>query len=140
MQKVITVNLNGNAYQVEEQGYDALTAYLARAEATLENNPDKTEILADLEQAIAEKCQTFLGPNKSVVSSDEMNRVLTDMGPVENGATQAAGAGDQQQEAAGEKDKKAGAAPGAPAGSTRFGKGPCSPASATASPRTSTST
>ena len=32
MQKVISINLNGNAYQLDESGYDALRAYLARAE------------------------------------------------------------------------------------------------------------
>ncbi len=113
MQKVIAVNLNGNAYQIEDQGYDALTAYLARAESTLENNPDKSEILADLEQAIAEKCQTFLGPNKTVVTSDEMNRLLAEMGPVESGTSQAGETADQPQDAAGSQEKKAGAGPGA---------------------------
>ncbi len=113
MQKVIAANLNGNAYQVEEQGYDALVAYLARAESTLENNPDKSEILADLEQAIAEKCQNFLGPNKTVISSGEMNRILAEMGPVESGTPQAGENADQQQEGAADKDKKTDAGPGA---------------------------
>ena len=31
MQKVITINLNGNAYQLDEDGYEALRAYLAEA-------------------------------------------------------------------------------------------------------------
>ena len=29
MQKVISINLNGHAYQVDEAGYDALRDYLA---------------------------------------------------------------------------------------------------------------
>ena len=61
MQKVITINLNGNAYQVDEAGYAALVAYLEGAERQLEDNPDRAEIIADLEQAIAEKCRRFLG-------------------------------------------------------------------------------
>jgi hypothetical protein len=40
MQKVITINLNGNAYQLDETGYEALRAYLDHAEAQLANNPD----------------------------------------------------------------------------------------------------
>ena len=32
MQKVISINLNGNAYQLDESGYDTLREYLARAE------------------------------------------------------------------------------------------------------------
>src|SRR5262249_48718950 len=61
MQKVITINLNGNAYQLDEAGYEALVAYLDRAERQLRDNPDRAEILADLEQAIAEKCLRYLG-------------------------------------------------------------------------------
>lgn len=113
MQKVFAVNLNGNAYQVEEQGYDALTAYLASAASALENNPDRAEILADLEQAIAEKCQKFLGPNKTVVSSEEMNRILAEMGPVESSSPQAGESTEPRQDAAGDKDKKASAGAGA---------------------------
>ncbi len=41
MQKVITINLNGNAYQLDETGYDALRAYLDHADAQLGANPDK---------------------------------------------------------------------------------------------------
>src|SRR4029450_6104136 len=40
----------------EEAGYAALLAYLDRAGAALAGNPDRAEILADLEQAIAERC------------------------------------------------------------------------------------
>jgi len=35
MHKVIVINLNGNAYQLDEIGYDAVRAYLDRAEAQL---------------------------------------------------------------------------------------------------------
>ena len=82
MRKVLTISLNGNAYQIEEGGYDALQAYLESAQARLHDDPDRAEILADLEQAIAEKCNRFLGPHKSVVSAEEMQQVLTEMGPV----------------------------------------------------------
>ena len=48
MQRVISINLNGNAYQLDESGYDALREYLAGADRALAANPDRTEILADL--------------------------------------------------------------------------------------------
>jgi phage shock protein PspC (stress-responsive transcriptional regulator) len=87
MQKVITINLNGNAYQLDESGYDALHAYLAHADAQLGSNPDKAEIIRDLEQSIAEKCMRFLGPGKSVVSALEVEQILREVGPVDGGAT-----------------------------------------------------
>jgi phage shock protein PspC (stress-responsive transcriptional regulator) len=85
MQKVITINLNGNAYQLDESGYDALRAYLDNGEARLESNPDKAEILADLEQAIAEKCVRCVGPGKTVVSGPEVDQILRETGPVDSG-------------------------------------------------------
>ena len=87
MQKVITINLNGNAYLLDEHAYETLRAYLAHAEAQLAGNPDAAEVLRDLEQSIAEKCLRLLGPGKSVVSTDEIELILREIGPVDAGAT-----------------------------------------------------
>jgi phage shock protein PspC (stress-responsive transcriptional regulator) len=88
MRTVITISLNGNAYQLDAVGYEALRAYLQVAEQRLAGNPDQMEILADLEQAIADKCGRYLGPHKNVVSSDEIAEVLREMGPVDGEAAQ----------------------------------------------------
>lgn len=85
MQKVITINLNGNAYQLDESAYHALRLYLDSAETQLAANPDRAEILSDLEQAIADKCKRFLGPGKTVVSQGEIAQVLHEIGPVDGG-------------------------------------------------------
>lgn len=89
MRKVTTINLHNNAYQVDEEGFEALRAYLARAEAALANNPDRAEILSDLEQAIADRCAATLGPYKTVVSTQEIEQILKDMGPVAGAAPEA---------------------------------------------------
>ena len=86
MNKVITINLNGNAYQLDEAGYEALRTYLDDAAARLKDNPDRAEILLDLEQAIGEKCQRYLGSHKNVVSAVEVRQIISDMGPVNGGA------------------------------------------------------
>ena len=86
MQKVITINLNGNSYQLDEHGYEALRAYLEHAEAQLGGNPDASEILRDVEQSVAEKCQRLLGPGKTVVTTLEIAQILREIGPVESGA------------------------------------------------------
>ena len=91
MNKVTTVNLNGRAYQVEEQAYEALRAYLDEAARLLADDPDCKEIMADLEQAIGDKGARLLGPGKNVLGEAEMKRILSEMGPVETG-TEAAGA------------------------------------------------
>jgi phage shock protein PspC (stress-responsive transcriptional regulator) len=90
MRSVITISLNGNAYQLDTVGYDALRAYLQVAEQRLAGNPDQAEILADLEQAIADKFSRYLGPHKNVVGADEVAEVIREMGPVDGGAGEAA--------------------------------------------------
>lgn len=106
MNKVITINLGGNAYQLEEGGYDALRAYLENAAGRLQGNPDRDEIISDIERAIADKFRSLLGPNKSVVEQKEVAAVISEMGPIEAdpGDTSAAGGA------------AAGAGPSAPGG------------------------
>ena len=86
MRKVITGNLNGISYQFEEQAFEAVQNYLRNAAASFAANPDRAEILADLEQAIADKCDTFLGKHKTIISIEDAQQVLREMGPVESGS------------------------------------------------------
>ncbi len=86
MNKVITINLGGNAYQLEEGGYDALRSYLDAAGRRLEGNPDRDEIIADIERAIADKVRGVLGANKTVVLAREVAAIIAEMGPVEDTA------------------------------------------------------
>ena len=90
MQKVVSISLNGIAYQLEEPGYDQLRTYLERAESRLKDSPDRAEVMADLEQAIGEKCRAMLGPHKTVVNTTEVERIIEEMGPVESADEKAA--------------------------------------------------
>jgi phage shock protein PspC (stress-responsive transcriptional regulator) len=83
MRKVITIHLHGTAYQIEDVGYELLRSYLAQAEAQLAANPDRQEILADLEQALGDKCDGFLSAHKNVVLEAEVAQILREIGPVE---------------------------------------------------------
>jgi phage shock protein PspC (stress-responsive transcriptional regulator) len=88
MNKVIIINLNGNAYQLEESGYDALRVYLEGAARRLGQNPDRNEIIADIEQAIADKFRGLLGKHKSVVETKEVAGVIAEMGPVRDDSSE----------------------------------------------------
>jgi phage shock protein PspC (stress-responsive transcriptional regulator) len=92
MNTVIIVNLNGNAFHLEEAGFQSLRAYLEQAQAQLRDNPDKAEIMADLEQAIADKCSRFLQPHKNVLTAAEIGEVLKEMGPVQTDSSASTGA------------------------------------------------
>lgn len=89
MNKVVTIHLNGTAYQLEEAGYEALRAYLDGAARQLANNPDKDEIIADIEQAIGEKCRGLLGGYRTVILTKDIERIIAEMGPVDDGSAAA---------------------------------------------------
>jgi phage shock protein PspC (stress-responsive transcriptional regulator) len=86
MNKVITINLNGTAYQLEEDGYEALRTYMESAGRRLDGNPDKAEIIADIEQSIGDKFRALLGAVKNVVATKEVQDVIAEMGPVQDGS------------------------------------------------------
>ncbi len=115
MNTVIIVNLNGIAFHLEEPGFQTLRTYLDRAQSQLAANPDKSEIMSDLEQAIADKCSHFLNSHKNVVTAAEIDDVVRQMGPVQS-----------------EEGASLGAAPSADAGSAGAGTsaGPTGPGSA----------
>lgn len=84
MNKVISINLGGRAYQLEEEGYQLLQAYLTEAAARLGDDPDKDEILSDIEQALAEKFSRLLNSNKTVIVTKEVKMLIDEMGQVES--------------------------------------------------------
>lgn len=93
MNKVVTIHLHGTAFQLEEAAYDVLRAYLDDAAAKLAANPDKDEIIADIEQAVADKCRAVLSPHKNVVLHREAEQIVADLGPVDDGSGSAAAGG-----------------------------------------------
>jgi phage shock protein PspC (stress-responsive transcriptional regulator) len=103
MNKVITINLGGTAWQLEEGGYDTLRLYLETAAARLLGNPDRAEILSDIEWAVAEKFRGLLNSHKTVVPENS--------GP--GGAGASGGAGTAGSAGAGKEERAPGAG-GAP--------------------------
>src|SRR5215510_11042829 len=99
MQRVVSINLNGNVYQLEENGYNALFAYLDAYDAQLKDNPNRTQMLAELEARVAEMCKACLAPHKNVVTSLEIDRVITELGAELGPTPGQAGAGTGSQSA-----------------------------------------
>ena len=89
MKRVVTVDLNGMSFNFDEDAYDALRAYLRRAEARLAGDPGRAEVMADLERSIAEKCQMFVHATKDVVTAEEVQSVLVQIGMVDPHAAEA---------------------------------------------------
>lgn len=84
MQRIyITARLNGVNLQFDEAAYVRLESYLAEAERALDGNPDRAEILADLEQAIADQCRQRMRADQVAVTLRHLGPALEEIGPVQ---------------------------------------------------------
>lgn len=84
MQRIaITVRLNGLDLQLDQAAFDRLQAWLDDAGRALAGNPDRAEILADLEQAVADQCQRRLPAGRPIVTLAELGPALEEIGAVQ---------------------------------------------------------
>jgi phage shock protein PspC (stress-responsive transcriptional regulator) len=90
MKKTVNGSLAGKAFIFEQDAYVAIESFLHRSEQRLKSDPDKSEILADIEAAISEKLTVT--SRTEVVQESVALQVLEQIGEVE-----AAGADDDEQ-------------------------------------------
>ena len=85
MNKTFLVGLTGHAdqFRLEEAAYDRLAAYLDRAEVRLQDDPDRAEVLGDLERSIGDRLAAL--PADDVVTALEMEAILDRVGAVDTG-------------------------------------------------------
>lgn len=84
MQRIsTTVTLNRSTLQFDEAAFQRLEQYLAESRRVLDGNPDQGEILADLEQAVADQCTRRLGAGESVVTLAVLQPALEEIGSVQ---------------------------------------------------------
>ena len=81
MKKTLTVNLSGLVFHIDEDAYLKLQHYLDSIKVYLNNTPGRDEIIADIENRIAE---LFSEKKKSVVSIVDVEEVITIMGQPED--------------------------------------------------------
>jgi phage shock protein C len=88
MQTVIHVGLSGHAtaFLLDEDGYGSLRRYFERARAGLARDPDRDEILRDLEQSIGEKLAVLPHAGGQVIAGREIDSVLAQVGTVDLGS------------------------------------------------------
>jgi phage shock protein PspC (stress-responsive transcriptional regulator) len=84
MQRIATtVRLNRSVLQFDDAAHARLEQYLAESTSLLEGDPDPQEILADLEQAVADQCLRRLRPQQAVVTLAELEPALDEIGSVQ---------------------------------------------------------
>ena len=85
MKQVIKISLCEMAFELEQDGYSALGAYLDQAKSRLRANPDQAEVVADLERSIAEKMAALTASHKAPLSREKVVAILQEVGAVEPG-------------------------------------------------------
>jgi phage shock protein PspC (stress-responsive transcriptional regulator) len=87
MDKTIVIGLVGHAdrYRLQEDAYDRLARYLDRAASRLQDDPDRAEVLGDLERSVGDKLAVLLGSDDRPVTVADMDGVLEEIGAVDTG-------------------------------------------------------
>ena len=87
MDKTISVNLAGHAqpYRLEQDAYDRLARYLDRAARRLQDDPDRAEVLGDLERSIGDRLAAMVASGDRLLTVADIEDVLDEIGMVDTG-------------------------------------------------------
>ncbi len=80
MKKSYSVNISGIIFQVDEDAYDKLNRYLDRLDLHFADTQGKEEIIADIEQRIAEMVMNKLGDQNRVVTLVIIEDIIRTLG------------------------------------------------------------
>jgi phage shock protein PspC (stress-responsive transcriptional regulator) len=84
MKKNISINISGIIFHIEEDGYDKLKGYLGSIHHYFSTYEESEEIIADIENRIAEIFLAKLGQNKQVITVDDVQELIATMGTVDD--------------------------------------------------------
>lgn len=82
MKKTISINIGGNIFHIEEEGFNKLKSYLDSVYAFFSTFEDSKEITDDIENRIAEKFYGKLKKNKEAISTKQVDELIASMGTV----------------------------------------------------------
>ena len=87
MNKTILINLNGHSepYRLDVGANDRLEAYLDQATAGLQDDPDRAEVLGDIERSVGDKLAALLRSGDRIVTTADIDGVLETIGAVDTG-------------------------------------------------------
>ncbi|MBE0641534.1 MAG: PspC domain-containing protein, partial [Bacteroidales bacterium] len=80
MKKNFTVNISGLLFHIDEDAFEALNLYLSRLKAHFTGTPGREEIIADIENRLAEMLQERSVGNAGIISLEIVKEVTSLMG------------------------------------------------------------
>src|SRR6478609_1876253 len=82
MKKTLSINVSGIIFHIEEDGYETLRKYLDSINRYFSSFEDSSEIIADIENRIAEIFLSKLNEGKQVITADDVSQLIVIMGNV----------------------------------------------------------
>src|SRR5271163_2360303 len=105
MKKTLSINVSGIIFHIEEDGYETLRKYLDSINRYFSSFDDSSEIIADIENRIAEIFLSKLNDGKQVITGEDVAQLITVMGNV-NDFKAAEDSDSNRDEFAGNKSQK----------------------------------
>ena len=84
MKKNISINISGIIFHIEEDGYDKLKEYLETIHRYFSSYDDSTEIIADIENRIAEIFLSKLKDGVQVITIEDVEALMATMGGIKD--------------------------------------------------------
>lgn len=118
MKKIININLSSRLIPIEDTAYELLKTYLDSLKLHFSREEGGDEIVADIEDRIAEIFQEKLKKGAHCITDDDVNSMVTAMGRPEQLEEEAA-TGPQQKQSNPQANAASGATPPPPAGAPK---------------------
>jgi phage shock protein PspC (stress-responsive transcriptional regulator) len=85
--KTITISLTGHAdrYRLDQAAYDRLASYLDRAGERLREDPDRAEVIGDLERSVGDRLAALVGSEDRLIATTDIDAILEEVGGVDTG-------------------------------------------------------
>ncbi|WP_291856796.1 PspC domain-containing protein [Marinilabilia sp.] len=84
MKKVMTINIAGRSFYIDEDAYARLERYLKRLENWSKEKEEGQEILNDIEGRIRELLEEKINPSTGVITLETVNEIVATMGEPED--------------------------------------------------------
>jgi phage shock protein C len=87
MDKTITINLTGHTqgFRLDQPAYDRLARYLDRAATRLQDDPDRVDVLGDLERSVGDRLAAMVAAGDRLLTAADIEAVLDEIGMVDTG-------------------------------------------------------
>ena len=99
MKKTLTVNLGGTVYHIDEDAYKLLDTYLSNLRIHFRREEGAEEIVHDMELRISELFTDRLRDGKQVITIEDVEEIIAQMGKPEDLGDEADGGGESSKDA-----------------------------------------